>query len=64
MTAKIGSSRVVVRVTGWLLGVTLAAVDALAQTAHDLVGTWTIATSRLSRMGPSLSRMVPIQKAF
>jgi hypothetical protein len=43
MTAKVGSSRVITRVVAWLL-VTLAAVPAAAQTAKDLVGTWTIAT--------------------
>ncbi|MDF2973290.1 MAG: hypothetical protein K0R61_3740 [Microvirga sp.] len=44
MTAQIGSSRVIIRVIALLLGVTLAAGPAAAQTAKDLVGTWTIAT--------------------
>ena len=44
MTAKVGNSRVVIRVAGWLLGVALPAGDALAQTAKDLVGTWRVAS--------------------
>ena len=44
MTAKVGNSRVVIRVAGWLLGVALPAEDALAQTANDLVGTWRVAS--------------------
>jgi Lipocalin-like domain len=45
MTERIGSSRVVIRVIAWLLGVALpAAPPAAAQTSKDLVGTWTIVT--------------------
>ena len=51
MTAKVGSSRVVIRVVAWLLGVALLAGHAVAQTAKDLVGTWTIALIRAEQGG-------------
>jgi hypothetical protein len=44
MTAKIGSSRVVIRIAAGLLGLALPAGHASAQTAKDLVGTWSIAS--------------------
>jgi Lipocalin-like domain len=55
MTAKVGSSRVVIRVAGWLLGVALLPGDALAQTtAKDLVGTWIVASSTAEQGGTEL----------
>jgi Lipocalin-like domain len=44
MNAKVSSSRMVIRVAAWLLGVAVSAGHAAAQTAEDLVGTWTIAS--------------------
>jgi hypothetical protein len=44
MNAKVGNPRMAIRVVVWLLGVILAAVPAAAQTAEDLVGTWSIAS--------------------
>jgi hypothetical protein len=45
MTGKGGSSRAVIRIAAWwLLGVAVSAGHAAAQTAEDLVGTWTIAS--------------------
>jgi hypothetical protein len=54
MTAKVGSSRVVIRVAAWLLGVALPAGDALAQTAKDLVGTWRVASVTSEQGGTEL----------
>lgn len=45
MNAKVGNPRMAIRVVVWLLGVILAAVPAAAQTAEDLVGTWSIASA-------------------
>jgi Lipocalin-like domain len=54
MSAKVGNSRVVIRVAGWLLGVALPAGDALAQTAKDLVGTWGVASVTSEQGGTEL----------
>ena len=54
MIAKVGNSRVVIRVAGLLLGVALPAGDALAQTAKDLVGTWRVASVTSEQGGTEL----------
>jgi Lipocalin-like domain len=54
MIAKVGDSRVVIRVAGLLLGVALPAGDALAQTAKDLVGTWRVASVTSEQGGTEL----------
>ncbi|MGH6899878.1 MAG: lipocalin-like domain-containing protein [Geminicoccaceae bacterium] len=51
MTAKIGSSRVVIRIAAWLLGLALPAGHASAQTAKDLVGTWSVASVTVEQSG-------------
>ena len=54
MIARVGNSRVVIRVAGLLLGVALPAGDALAQTAKDLVGTWRVASVTSEQGGTEL----------
>ena len=54
MIAKVGNSRVVIRVAALLLGVALPAGDALAQTAKDLVGTWRVASVTSEQGGTEL----------
>ena len=54
MTAKVSRSRVVIRVAAWLLAIAPPAGGAAAQTASDLVGTWTAASVTAEQGGTTV----------